>query len=1094
MTGDEHRHGTELSADLLAELSTLAVVDGLALLEERDTQTLATAASLAHAALIQAETAPASAARWLEIAVALNQRPTPSTLHDATSSYTYQDPALQAQVLYAQARLCVGQGKLQKAEDALTAARTIWEQQSDQASLDRSALGYTQILAMQGRHAEAESVIRAAIASLSVAPSGPQALMLLEDAQHNLATLLLYQERNREALDQYQRAEQTLEQVWLLIQDDPNEDDAEWHEVIEFERAHANLNRASALMSLDQLQEAEELLASTHASFEHYADRLNRGRTSANLGSLFLRTGRYAGAVAHFEAAAVDLLGENELFLTIPTEDAAGDETKAETGAEELERLRLADTLLLEQAMAYIALNLRREATASLRRCEALFRSAQMPYELGQTLWASGRLRLDDGDFVGAEAALSEAEKLFVRLQNVYWQNRTRLAIALLAYRQGAQEEAQIQAEALPVHFSSHAAEALTAAATTSDIGMVADTLLLRLRLALERGDLAAAGLLSDAVSAEVGHFVGGADAAQHMPHIWLRILHARGQIARASGQWQDAQRHFYAAISLLEEQRTTLALEEMRTAYLDDKVSIYRDLILALIDAPRRDMDASESDILRAAFDAVERARSRALLERLSAIVNEPEPTDSAEPKPEYQASRLAEVRQELHWLYNRLLGDEGSRNLNPDLSQKIKHQEELLGRLEMRLSPVYRQAQPEDLTALQDTLSADEQALVFYIAGAEPSRQNRARHRSIQRETDTAPRSVSKKDAPFDPVADSITDPATGEVMVFLVDRERIQLFRHLCSEHLLVQMQDDLRFQMGRAELGEAYIARHGERIQRALHSVLHRLYTTLIGPIADELHGERLLIVPYGALHLLPFHILWSGGQYMIERFELSYVPSASIAIHCERREISRQRSGSGRDGREPLADAWAGLAVTDPAIPQAPAEVMAAATSFANAQLFLEKDATRAGLRLAAQHADILHIATHGLFRADNPFFSALKLDDGWINVREIYQLPLVARLVVLSACDSGLGRVRGGDELIGLVRGFFGAGAQGLIASLWTVNDASAARLMQDFYHELTAAQVEEWSPARALRAAQKRALARGEHPYFWASFYMVGR
>ena len=91
---------------------------------------------------------------------------------------------------------------------------------------------------------------------------------------------------------------------------------------------------------------------------------------------------------------------------------------------------------------------------------------------------------------------------------------------------------------------------------------------------------------------------------------------------------------------------------------------------------------------------------------------------------------------------------------------------------------------------------------------------------------------------------------------------------------------------------------------------------------------------------------------------------------------------------------------------------------------------------------------MLHIATHGLFRPDNPFFSALKLADGWIDVRQIYRLPLQARLVVLSACESGAVQIQGSDEVIGLARGFLGAGAETLVTSLWNVHDASAAALM----------------------------------------------
>ena len=194
--------------------------------------------------------------------------------------------------------------------------------------------------------------------------------------------------------------------------------------------------------------------------------------------------------------------------------------------------------------------------------------------------------------------------------------------------------------------------------------------------------------------------------------------------------------------------------------------------------------------------------------------------------------------------------------------------------------------------------------------------------------------------------------------------------------------------------------------------------------------------------------------------------------------------------------------WAGLAVDDPTIPAARQEVEAVARHFTRARLFLGATAGRAGLAAGAQ-ADILHLATHGLFRADNPFFSALKLADGWVDVRELYRLPLAARLVVLSACESGVGGIRGGDEVVGLVRGFLGAGAAELVATLWNVHDASAADLMNNFYAFLLSPDLGGESraqrgdgfhrPAAALRAAQQVACAAGLHPYYWAAFFVIG-
>jgi CHAT domain-containing protein len=188
--------------------------------------------------------------------------------------------------------------------------------------------------------------------------------------------------------------------------------------------------------------------------------------------------------------------------------------------------------------------------------------------------------------------------------------------------------------------------------------------------------------------------------------------------------------------------------------------------------------------------------------------------------------------------------------------------------------------------------------------------------------------------------------------------------------------------------------------------------------------------------------------------------------------------------------------FAGFAPYDERIPQAQAEIEAAATFFSVAEAYHNEAATVTNLTDAASTSDVLHLATHGLFRPDNSFFSALKLADGWLDVREIYRLPLRARLVVLSACESGVGDVRAGDEVVGLARGFLAAGTQNLIASLWNVHDRSAAELMAFFYRTLQDNGAPEDSPVRpaaALRAAQLNSLRRAEHPYFWAPFFAIG-
>jgi CHAT domain-containing protein len=157
-------------------------------------------------------------------------------------------------------------------------------------------------------------------------------------------------------------------------------------------------------------------------------------------------------------------------------------------------------------------------------------------------------------------------------------------------------------------------------------------------------------------------------------------------------------------------------------------------------------------------------------------------------------------------------------------------------------------------------------------------------------------------------------------------------------------------------------------------------------------------------------------------------------------------------------------------------------------------------------RAAALHPDLrqyryLHFATHGLLDSDRPGLSALVLSlvdeqgkpqDGFLRAHELYNLQLPAELVVLSACQTGLGKDVKGEGLVGLTRAFLSAGAARVVVSLWNVNDRATAELMTKFYRQMLQAGAR---PAAALRAAQ---LELGQQkqwqaPYYWAAFTLQG-
>src|SRR5206468_1388593 len=139
-------------------------------------------------------------------------------------------------------------------------------------------------------------------------------------------------------------------------------------------------------------------------------------------------------------------------------------------------------------------------------------------------------------------------------------------------------------------------------------------------------------------------------------------------------------------------------------------------------------------------------------------------------------------------------------------------------------------------------------------------------------------------------------------------------------------------------------------------------------------------------------------------------------------------------------------------------------------------------------------SSIIHIATHGDSRLDEPNFSYVRLADGQFNAIDAFSLKLhECELVTLSGCETGLALSGGGDEQLGLGRAFLAAGASSLVMSLWPVEDSATSELMQAFYERLLAGD----SKVQALREAQCRLLHESSpahtHPYFWAAFHLVG-
>lgn len=246
-------------------------------------------------------------------------------------------------------------------------------------------------------------------------------------------------------------------------------------------------------------------------------------------------------------------------------------------------------------------------------------------------------------------------------------------------------------------------------------------------------------------------------------------------------------------------------------------------------------------------------------------------------------------------------------------------------------------------------------------------------------------------------------------------------------------------------------------------------------------------RELLIVPDGVLNYVPFAALPLAKQrFLGDEFIIAYLPAAAALTKNSRAH-----------GRKLLA-----MAPSDAHLPNALAEVRQIGQIFSpDSRVVVGKEATKTLFKRVARDYDYLHLATHGSLNRNAPSLSALELEpdndnDGRLEVYEIAEMKLHARLITLSACETGLGtgyftETPGGDEFVGLTRAFLSAGGKNVLASLWAVNDQASRELMVRFYRHLLVS-----SGAEALANAQRelrRSDVRYSHPYYWAAFVMSG-
>jgi CHAT domain-containing protein/tetratricopeptide (TPR) repeat protein len=832
--------------------------------------------------------------------------------------------------------------------------------------------------------------------------------------------------------------------------------------------AATQVSKLIALAKLGRYEEAIECGLRARDVFLAHDDILAAGKIEQNLGNIYFRRDNYQEAERFYRAARSRFLmahDQKELAkvdnnlanalnfqykfrLAAPlyeqaliNAEAAGlDVTQAEiecnlgnlmlfqghyhSALEYLERSRRRYAALgmphesaiaeLELADAYLELNLALEAAAIYKRVTPTFAELGMRAEQARALAHHGRTSLLLGQTDAASAMLSDARTLYAAEDNAVGVAMLLLTEAQLHYLKG--------------DYSSAAAAATLAENPLFVAGAQGQTLLARWL----RGE--AARVSGQPIESRALLESALRDAEQHaLPQIIYRCHTSLGLLAASARDTTNAEESFKRSIALIEEMRGPLPAEEFRTAFLVDKLTPYAEMVRLCLE------DGSAAQALEA-LNYVERARSRVLADMVGGALQL-----HLKPLDQYEArllERLEELRVELNWFYSQIDrapdGEFGrTAAAMQELHDRAREHEtavlEITRQLQQRGQQALSALNPLDIVQFQRELGADT-ALVEYFS-------------------------------------------LDGELLAFVVTDVDIKIVQRLGQEEAVEVALGQLRFQIGTLRYGTERLHSHIDQLTLRARRHLETLYDLLLRPIEAYLGERRLVVVPHRALHYVPFHALYDGTQYAIERREISYTPSATILRYCLARPHNHLE-------RALL------LGVADERTPRVLDEVAMLAPLFPDAVALLGEQATLAALRAQAPEADVLHLACHGQFRPDNPLFSALRLADGWLTVRDAYSLDLRCGLVALSACETGVGAVAPGDELIGLARGFFSAGAPSLLVSLWMVDDATTATFMACFYARLCAGD----NPAAALRVAQRELLVSHPHPFFWSPFVLLGR
>lgn len=611
--------------------------------------------------------------------------------------------------------------------------------------------------------------------------------------------------------------------------------------------------------------------------------------------------------------------------------------------------------------------------------------------------------------FDSARLALEEAEPIFTSLGAATWVATVQLRRGKIALKQGEIEMAHELAMIAANCFEQHG----------------------------QQVNYAAANLLGGQASLAIGNFQPASNAAANALQIAQRfnvpsLRYAShlllGQISNVQHRIMRAMHHYQAAIATVERVQRGLTIT-LRPGFLEDKGESFRNLIALYL----------QTGQARCAFNTLEHAKSQVLLNYLANREQFRWASDGNN-RVQGMIEELNHLRAEHEWFYSlahELPRDtERPRAILPEqalgeVAVRERRMRSITEQLYLHSSDNHhaKQVKITSLADIQSTLANGTLLIEFYNDGS--------------------------------------------SLWAFLLDGQTIKVQPLPLNPETLNQLLMQLRGNI-RAALTMNPRTAGARTLTQLARRVSHRLYSLLIEPLNLPRHNPRkLIVVPYGVLHYLPFHILYDGSEYLIQKYEVVILPAAGMV----NQPLLRREPGA-----LILVNSWEGR------LPHALAEAQMVQRLFGGT-LHAGESASRTALQ--ATPTQILHIATHGEHRLDQPDLSYLQFADGQLYADDTLQQDMSYELVTLSACETGRANVTASDELIGLGRGFLYAGAGALLVSLWQVADTSTLCFMERMYQALHKGD----SKSAAVREAQQFMLAEEDwhHPAFWGAFQLIG-